>query len=259
MQSNFNIDDIVVCKKDKIKCIYHIKKFIDEKKCIIQGINYRIIKNELVENLEKASDEEVRINKENDEEYHKKIINILETRNKQKYLLGKVLHIDGDQTYLNKCLDLYEEIGVYAYGVCLNEEEIYNNINDYIYEVNPDVIVITGHDLYNDNGLKDINNYTNTKYFIKAIKEIKKFNQDVCIIAGACQSNFEALIASGANFASSPGRINVHTFDPAVIAIKVATTSFRQLVDIKETYKYIENGNRAFGGVQTVGKMRLVL
>ena len=51
------------------------------------------------------------------------------------------------------------------------------------------------------------------------------------MIAGACQSNFEALIASGADIASSPKRINVHTFDPAVIAIKVATTSFLKTID----------------------------
>ena len=79
------------------------------------------------------------------------------------------------------------------------------------------------------------------------------------MIAGACQSNYEALIASGADIASSPKRINVHTFDPAVFAIKVATTSFLKTIDYNEIYKKIENGRNAFGGVETLGKMKLML
>ena len=86
----------------------------------------------------------------------------------------------------------------------------------------------------------------------------KKMNHDCVVIAGACQSNFEALIASGADYASSPKRINIHTFDPAVIAICVATTSFTSLVS-DNLFQYIENGKDAFGGVQTYGKMKLIV
>ena len=32
------------------------------------------------------------------------------------FLPGKVLHIDGDQDFLNRCLDFYKEAGVYAVG-----------------------------------------------------------------------------------------------------------------------------------------------
>ena len=122
-----------------------------------------------------------------------------------------------------------------------------------------DVIVITGHDLFNNGDVKEIENYTNSKYYIETVKEIRKRDKSVVIIAGACQSNFEALIASGANFASSPARINIHTFDPAVIAIRVATTSFLRVVELDDILKYIENGKRAFNGVETLGKMRLLL
>ena len=104
-----------------------------------------------------------------------------------------------------------------------------------------------------------MDNYTNSKHFIKAIREIRKIDKNVIIISGACQSNFEAMIANGANFASSPKRINIHTFDPAIIAIKSATTSFMKIININDAYKYIENGKDAVGGIETLGKMRLLL
>ena len=44
------------------------------------------------------------------------------------------------------------------------------------------------------------------------------------IIAGACQSNYEDLIKAGANFASSPKRINIHALDPAIIAVSISKT-----------------------------------
>ena len=70
---------------------------------------------------------------------------------------------------------------------------------------------------------------------------------------------FESLIANGANFASSPKRIHIHTYDPAVIAIKCATTSYLQNVDFNQILKYIENGKDAVGGIETKGKMKLLL
>ena len=75
---------------------------------------------------------------------------------------------------------------------------------------------------------------------------------------GACQSNFEALIANGANFASSPKRINVHIYDPAIIAIKVSTTAYNKIVNFDSLSNVIENLNDAYGGIETMGKMRIL-
>ena len=47
-----------------------------------------------------------------------------------------------------------------------------------------------------------------------------------CYFAGACQSHFEALIRAGANFASSPSRINIHALDPVYVVGKISFTSF---------------------------------
>lgn len=254
---SFNINDIVIYKKDVKYNLYSIKS-IFESKCIIQGINYRLIREVEIKDIEKAKKNLIDKNNQDDEKYRDKIVNLLE-RDKNNYILGKILHIDGDEKYLGRCLELYEKLGVYAYGVKIDEENIYQKIAKYLYEVNPDIIVITGHDYLKGDNIKDLSNYKNTEHFIKAIKEIRKTNQVCCVVAGACQSNFEALIANGADFASSPGRINIHVYDPAIIAVKVATTSFRQMVDMDSIYKYIENGRKAFGGVQTMGKMKIIL
>lgn len=260
----FKVNDIVIYKlkldnKEKNNNLYTIIKIKEETyTCIIQGLNYRIILEANINDLEIASLELIEKCKELEDKYRNRVINSSE-RNKNSFLLGKILHIDGDDKYLHKCLKLYDEIGVYAYGVKLSEESVASEVTKYLYEINPDIVVITGHDFLKGEDLKDINSYKNTQYFINAVKEIRKSNQTCCIIAGACQSNYEALIASGADFASSPGRINIHIYDPAIIAIKVATTSFRQIVDTNNIYKYIENGRKAFGGLQTTGKMRLIL
>ena len=253
----FKINDEVYIINEEKSIIYIIKR-INEKDVLLAGKNYRVIKNVFVSDIEKATKE--MIDKEN--EIIEKIflkVNNFKNRQPRKYILGKVLHIDGDSNYLNKCLDLYKEVGVYAFGVAMEEENIHKEIKKYVGEINPDIIVVTGHDLYNDLGKKNVDNYINSKHFIKTIKEIRKIDKNVIIISGACQSNFEAMIASGANFASSPKRINIHTFDPAIIAIKSATTSFMKVININDAYKYIENGKDAFGGIETLGKMRLLL
>lgn len=252
-----NIKDEVYIIDELDPIIYIIKKIYCGEVLLV-GKNYRVIKSENIKNIKKATKEMIDREEKINSKYFLKTVNI-KNRQLRKYISGKILHIDGDSNYLNKCLELYKKVGIYAFGVSLDEEKIYIEIIKYMDEINPDIIVITGHDLYNNLGLKDINNYINSRFFVNAIKEIRKRDKNVIIIAGACQSNFEALIASGANFASSPKRINIHTFDPSIIAIKSATTSFMNVINLSDAYKYIENGKDAFGGVETFGKMRLLL
>lgn len=254
---NFIVEDIVIYLKEKESRLYTIKKIYNDR-CVICGLTHRIIRDVNINEINKASKELIKNADEGFKKYRNKLINTLE-RSKNNFILGKILHIDGDEKYLNKCLELYNQLGVYAYGVQIDEVDIYKKIEHFLFEVNPDIVVITGHDFFDGEDVKDLSNYKNTNNFIKAIKCIRKTNQRCCIVAGACQSNFEALIANGADFASSPGRINIHVYDPAVIAIKVATTSFRQIVSVDNIYKYIENGSKAFGGVQTTGKMKMLL
>ena len=118
----------------------------------------------LVSVLRRASGSEIDNENRKTENYKKRIVNIRNAHAK-KYILGKILHLDGDRDYLYKCLELYEKAGVYAYGDSINEEDMYKYIKKYLYEINPDIIVITGHDLYNGKGLKDLKNYVNSSNF----------------------------------------------------------------------------------------------
>ena len=82
-----------------------------------------------------------------------------------------------------------------------------------------------------------------------------KIIKRLIIVAGACQSNYEELIKSGANFASSPKRVNIHALDPAIIASSVALSDRSlpiDLLDIIERTKYKEEG---VGGIITNGTM----
>ena len=176
------------------------------------------------------------------------------------YLPGKILHIDGDENYLNRSMKFYESIGIKANGLCLNEKEVSLKINDLIKEYRPDIIVITGHDAYyKKKGDKDnINNYQNSGNFVKAIKEARRLerNQDkLIIIAGACQSDYEELIRAGANFASSPRRINIHALDPAIIASSIAFSDKNQSIDIIKLIEKTKYGSDGIGGIITNGTM----
>lgn len=251
------ISSYVIHKNDLNKIIYVIDN-IAEDKAYISGLNYRVRKVVKIDDLVLATSEQVEKENKYTKEYYLSVSNISH-RNNKNYLLGKILHIDGDKKYLDKCLELYQTIGVFANGVEIKEDKIASNIKGLIKMVDPDILVITGHDVYNQKGTKELENYTNTKHYIESVRNARqvKSRSDLVIVAGACQSNFEALIASGADFASSPKRINIHTFDPAVIAIKVASTSISKIVNLSDALRYINNGEDAFGGLETYGMMRL--
>ena len=163
---------------------------------------------------------------------------------------------------MQRCLDLYERVGVYAIGVEVKEKEIPKVIMKYVNHLKPDIVVITGHDSYNKRNKDEINNYRNSKYFIEAIHNIRNIypvmNQPI-IIAGACQSHFEAIIAAGANFASSPHRVNIQSLDPAIIAIKCSVTSCTDVIKVLEAIEKTSHQNEGIGGLESFGTMRTLL
>lgn len=177
------------------------------------------------------------------------------------HMTGKILHIDADKVYLEKCLKLYEELSLPAYGVYMNESDIKVHILDLIDQLDPDIVILTGHDSYNKQGIKDLKNYRNTMDYVEAVKKIRKhYSKDhIFVFAGACQSNFEAIIASGANFASSPKRVNIDAYDPAIIAIKAATTPFNEIINIEDIKDILDSKKSGISGIESYGKMRLFL
>jgi spore coat assembly protein len=175
------------------------------------------------------------------------------------YLPAKVLHLDSDEEYLNRCLKFYKHYGIYAIGKKIKEEDLYEQIGTLLNEYKPDIVIITGHDSLKKNSNKyDINNYKNTKNFIKAIRSARKYessHEKLVIIAGACQSNYEELIKAGANFASSPKRVNIHALDPAIIAVNIALTERNKEINLKEVLEKTKYGKDGMGGLMCNGLM----
>ncbi len=106
--------------------------------------------------------------------------------------------------------------------------------------------------------MKDLNNYRNSSNFIKAVKKARiyeKSHEKLVIIAGACQSNYEELIKAGANFASSPKRINIHALDPAIIASTLALTEKNKEINLIELLDKTKYGHDGMGGIKCSGLM----
>lgn len=174
---------------------------------------------------------------------------------------GRVLHIDGDPAYLNKCLSLYEKIGIPVTGIHCNEKEMHQKIGQLIDYYRPDILVITGHDSYSKSKgpVGDINAYRHSKYFVQTVKEARRKipNLDQLVIfAGACQSHFESLIHAGANFASSPSRVNIHALDPVYIVAKISFTPFMERINVWDVLRNTLTGEKGLGGVETRGILR---
>ena len=90
---------------------------------------------------------------------------------------------------------------------------------------------------------------------IQAIYLNIKSHEKLVIIAGACQSDYEDIIKSGANFASSPKRVNIHALDPAIIAVNIALTDKNKRLDIKELLNKTKYGKNGIGGLVGNGMM----
>ncbi|MFD2617440.1 sporulation peptidase YabG [Terrilactibacillus laevilacticus] len=174
---------------------------------------------------------------------------------------GRVLHIDGDPHYLKKCLRVYEKLGVPVLGKYMPEEQMPENVPQLVRQIRPDILVLTGHDAYMKNkGSEDnIKAYRHSGHFVRTVKEVRYMtpNLDQLIIfAGACQSHFEMLIRSGANFASSPTRVNIHALDPVYLVSKISFTSFMDRINVWDVLRNTLAGTDGLGGVESRGMLR---
>lgn len=181
-------------------------------------------------------------------------------RNGFFYLPARILHIDSDENYLNKCLNYYKKNKLQAVGKIVEEQDIPIKILKYLKEYNPDIVIITGHDAYysKKNDKNNMNNYRNSKYFCEAVTKARNYEKNhdkLVIIAGACQSNYEELIKCGADFASSPKRVNIHALDPAIIATTIALTDKSKKLDLINLLNKTKYGSNGMGGLMGNGLM----
>lgn len=252
---NFKIGDLVSRISYNHDIVFKIMA-ISSNLVYLKGVNLRLYADALLDDIVSVDD----VLLEDDDIIQRNINDLKIDRSNYFYLPGKILHIDGDNEYLDRCMKFYDSLGIKANGIALQESVVSSKIYNLVKEYRPDIVVITGHDAYysKKNDKTDLNNYENTSNFIAAIKAARKYekSQDkLIIIAGACQSNYEELIKAGANFASSPRRINIHALDPAIIASSIAFSDKNQSIDLIKMIEKTKYGSDGMGGIITNGTM----
>ena len=259
--------------------IINIKEKKNKKIYILKGINFRIIADSLEDDLENvgddfAGDKDRIFNSRVNESIRRAMVlrgrGVKPSQKSQKiskndHLVfgrpGKILHVDGDSSYLETCLKVYKQLKLDATGVAISEYEQPRKILDYVKECKPDIVVLTGHDgvIKGTTNYLDLNNYRNSKYFIEAVNVLRNYNasyDELVIFAGACQSCYEAILDAGANFASSPNRVLIHCLDPVFVCEKIAYTRINEVVSTIDVIENTITGIKGIGGLQTRGKYR---
>ena len=193
--------------------------------CYLKGVDVRLYADSMMDDLVLA-----KIDEKVEEEVNSiKIDEDSMMRGDFFYLPGKILHIDGDSEYLERCLKYYRKNKVFAIGKKISESDIASKIHLLLLE-----------------------------NFVKAVKEARRFeksHEKLVIIAGACQSNYEELIKAGANFASSPKRVNIHALDPAIIASTLAMSERNKEIDLVGLLDKTKYGKDGMGGLMCNGLM----
>jgi spore coat assemly protein len=280
---DLRVGDIVIRKSYGgdiyFKIVQIIKKQDGKTLYMLKGTNLRIMADAPSEDLERPPMNRISVN---DESYNKKVHTIMKKillsrrsgssaikggviqksgENMSFGKTGKVMHLDGDEEYLNVCLRGYKQLGIEAYGRPVPEVQQPKVITELLREYRPDILVITGHDgmVKGSLNFKSIDSYRNSRYFVETVKKAREFESsydDLVIFAGACQSYFEALIEAGANFASSPHRVLIHALDPVFICEKIAYGSISKFLTPQEILENTITGAKGIGGLQTRGKFR---
>lgn len=246
----FHVGDYVTRISHNHDIVFKIVS-IDDNVALLKGADLRLYADSTLSDLVKTT-----ISLDSDKQIVENNLRSLQMdRSQYFYLPGKILHIDGDSDYLKRCMHFYKEMNVKANGLTVSEIEIPQKIHGLLEEFQPDIVVITGHDAYLK---KKRGDYQNSYNFIEAVKEARKYekSQDkLIIIAGACQSNYEELIKAGANFASSPKRINIHALDPAILATSLALADRNKSIDLLGILEKTKYGKDGIGGIITNGTM----
>lgn len=253
-----NVGDIVSRNKYNNDTLFKVEK-IENDIYYLVGISIRLCADSTLDDLKK--EELIKEDRRMEEEFLNSLEDDKRVNNSDFfYIPGKILHIDGDNEYLKRCLKFYKSAGITAYGVYEKEDTLYLNITKYLDDIKPDIVIITGHDAYYKEKGPNENQkiYKNSDNFAKAIRVARNYEKSydkLKIIAGACQSNYEELIKAGANFASSPKRVNIHALDPAIIAISISRTENTEELDIIDILNKTKCGKDGIGGIKSYGSM----
>lgn len=266
----FKIGDIVARRsynQDLFLKILHIKKVGKDNIALLGGLNYRLLADASLDDLVLKDEREiVHYQLGDSQEVYKKFRKVVFDRKfkvEEEYfeIPGRILHLDGDKEYLDQCLRTYKQLGLQAKGICKSEAEQPKIIAKALRENPAEILVLTGHDalLKGKKDLRSLDSYSSSSYFVQSVIEARRYqpNRDALVIfAGGCQSNFEAIIEAGANFASSPKRMLIHALDPVFLVESIAFTPIDRTVSLKDIIKHTVTGIDGVGGIETRGQMR---
>jgi spore coat assemly protein len=256
----FKIGDVVTRNSYNNDVVFKIID-IQNEKVMLKGLNIRLIADSEKSDLVVFNEYDEKKNNIDDYGLFERVKSIVKLdRDEYFYLPGKILHVDGDNEYLERCMKFYKDSGIMAFGLNIEEEDMHSQIKNYLNEINPDILIITGHDAYykKRGTINESNSYRNSENFVRAVQEARKYEKahdKLIIIAGACQSNYEEIIRAGANFASSPKRINIHALDPAIIATTIGFSDRSNDIDLIGILEKTKYGKDGIGGIKTKGTM----
>lgn len=257
--------DIVSRNSYQNDILFYVEKIVKTenrgKVAILKGVTIRIEADAPIDDLELPNESRI---KENFKRIDKQIEftnDYIDNRNVIRY--GKILHLDGDRSYSEKTEKYYKKRGLNYIVKHVMEFRQPMVVRNLLQRYRPDILVITGHDgmIKNGKNYNDINNYRNSRYFVKSVNEARRWNSDkneLVIFAGACQSYYEAIMSAGANFASSPARILIDFMDPLIVAEDVSITNKNKLIMMSDLEGKIRNGRRAVSGIGAKGKMIVI-
>ena len=268
-----HVGDIVARFSHRQDIFFHVDQIQvnseGEGKVILKGLNLRLLADAPISDLiEKSPVEVANYVREDNKMIYQKLNKLTSQRkvdldDKSDFfeIPGRGLQVDGDQDYLSQCIKTYKQMGIEAKGICKSEIEQPKVIRKILQENPTDILVLTGHDAF-IRGKKDfhsLDSYRSSRYFVESVLEARRFQHDrdtLVIFAGACQSNYEAILSAGANFASSPKRMLIHAFDPVFVVERIAFTPMDQIVSVKDILMHTITGTDGVGGIETRGQMR---
>ncbi len=268
--SIYNIGDIVVRKSYNQDIYFRIIDILDRGSgntvYVLRGMFYRIEADASGDDLLKKEFRDVRSEIQLDlmrakgNTFRGSVLHRIFLLNRLRRRTGRILHVDSSERFLNICTNHYREAGLRSIGILSDESKQPEIVKRALEESRPDILVITGHDGIRKScgNLQSLDNYRNSRYFIQCVKYARSYEANLdklCIFAGACQSYYEGIMEAGANFASSPGRININALDPAIVSEKVALTDRRYFITPQEITRITITGAKGIGGVPTRGHM----
>ena len=251
------VGDIIVRKSYQKDMKFTIVKIINHQ-AILNGLNYRLLADADLDDLECVESRLLISNKwcklknkdskliDSPPKLLKQYPHYQTISNHQNMKFGRILHLDGNMLYFKKCCSLYKKLNLTVDAYCIKECHQPLFISELLSLHHPDILILTGHD-----------SMTKEKRYSMTRKVYKDYD-DLIIFAGGCQSNYEALMNAGANFASAPKRSLINIYDPVYVASILSTSSISTVIDLNVL---LESGlftDTDIGGLETRGKSRII-